>query len=372
MRKVTLASVLKIGIALLLIAALVFVIIYQNRDKEMGGRIEIFKGNGENARGIEGYSLGRTAPFGDKALLVTTNTMLLLDNRGRGETMEISLSAPEVSVCGRYILTYNSKGRQVTLYRDEKEIYETRSDDDVISAVVNEEGYAAVAYGGEGGETRIVVYNAEGEAFYTWTLGSGQFVSMDLSADSTHMVISSLNDNTEALIGELSFIRLDSEEKKAAASQEDEMYFKVKMNRDYSVLALGSKQLDAYNADGSLRWTLPYDGRTLLSADISDPDMAVICTSSADSGLAGNSTEVEVVNRLGEVTASTRFDGLCESLSVCGDHFAASAGKKIFVFDKKCALKRELSSTSAIKSLTLFRDGKTVFVLSGSGGSVIS
>lgn len=372
MKKVTLASIIKIGIAVLLIATLVFVIIYQNRGNETGSRIEIFKANGENSQGIEGFSMGRTSPFGDKALLVTTNTLILLDSKGRGETKGVSLSAPEVSVNGKYILTYNNGGHQVTLYKGEKEIYETRSDDDIISAVVNEQGYVAVAYDEEGGETRIVVYNAKGKAFYTWSLASGRFVNMDLSDDSTHMVISSLSDSAEALVGELTFIRLDSEEKMASASLEDEIYFDVEISRDYSVLALGSKQLDAYNADGGLRWSLPYDGRTLRSADISDPDMAVICTAATDSGLAGNSTDVEVVNRLGEITASTHFDGLCENLSLSGDYFAASAGKKIFIFDKKCALRRELSSNTAIKGLSLFKNGKSVFVLSGSGGSVLS
>ncbi len=372
MKRETLASVFKIGAAVLLIAVLAFVIIYQNRNAELGSRIEIFKGDGEDSRGIEGYSLGRTAPFGDRALLVTTNTMLLLDAKGRSEAVDISLSDPEVSSGGKYILTYNQDGNLAVLYKGMDEVYEKHFDDPVISAVVNEKGYSAVACDGDGGETRISVYNDEGRAFYTWTLGSGQFVAMDLSADSTRLVISSINDDGEKLLGELSVVRLDSEEKEASASVEDEVYFKVRMNRDHSVLALGSSRLDAYNADGSLRWSLPYDGKTVRSADISDPDMTVLCYTSADSGLVGNSTEVEVVNRLGEVVSSTVFDGLCESLSVNGERFAASAGKKIFVFDKKCELKKELSSSASVKGLSLFSDGKTVFVLSGSGGSIIS
>ncbi len=372
MKKEALVSVLKIGTAVILIAALIFVVIYQNRDKTLGNRIDIFKADGDSARGIEGYSLGRTMPFEDKALLVTTNTMLLLDSKGKGETKDVSLSAPAVCVSGRYILTYNDGGRLVSLYKGDKEVYQLRPDKDAISAVVNEQGYAAVAYQVEGGETQIVVYNGEGTAFYSWTLGSGQFVSMDLSADNTHLVISSLSDDPGKMLGEISIIRLDSEEKKASASVEDEMYFKVHIGRDYSVLALGSKQLDAYNADGTLRWSLPYNGKTIRNADISDPDMAVLCYTAADSGLVGNSTEVEVVNRLGEITASTRFDGLCECLSVNGENFAASAGKKIFIYDQKCGLRHELSSTSIIKGLSLYRDGKTVFVLSGTGGSVIS
>lgn len=372
MKKETVASILKFAIALVIIAALIFVVIYQNRNASIGGEINIFRGDGEDSRGIEGYSVGRTVPFGDKVLLVTTNTLLLLDSRGRGETQSVSFSDPEISVSGRYIMAYNGGGKLLSLYRDDKLVYEKRADAEIISAVVNENGYCAVAYQEEVGQTNITVYNAGGTAFYSWNLGSGQFIGMDLSADNTHLVISSLSDAADEMIGELSFIRLDSEEKQAIGSKNDEIYFDVHMNRDYSVLALGSQQLDYYNPDGSVRWSLPYNGKTLRSADISDPNMIVLCYTAADSGLLGNSTEIEVINRLGEITASTSFDGLCERLSVNGDRFAASAGKKIFIYDKKCELKRELSSNSAVKGMSLFKDGKTVFALSGSGGSIIS
>ena len=371
MKKETIASILKAVIALILIAALVFVVIYQNRNYTMGGEISIFKGDGENARVIEGYSVGRTTAFGDKVLLLTTNTLLLLDRRGRGEPLNVSFSDPDFSVRGRYILAYNDDGRLMALYRDGKLIYDKRTDADIISAVVNENGYCAVAYREEIGETHIMIYNGEGTAFYSWNLGSGQFIGMSLSDDNTNLVISSLSDASDSMRGELSFIRLDSEEKQAISTVDDEIYFDVHMYRDHSVLALGSQQLDYYNADGSLRWTLPYNGKTLRNADISNPDMIVLCYTAADSGLVGNSTEVEIISRLGEVTASTSFDGLCENLSVNGDRFAVSAGKKILIYNRRCELKRELSSNSAVKRMSLFGDGKTVFALSGSSGSLI-
>ena len=371
MKKETIASILKVVIALILIAALVFVVIYQNRNYTIGGEISIFKGDG-SARGIEGYSVARTTPFGDNVLLLTTNTLLLLDHRGRGEPVGVSFSDPDFSVSGRYILAYNDGGKLLSLYKDDKLIYDKRTDANIISAVVNENGYCAVAYQEEIGETHIMVYNSEGTAFYSWNLGSGQFIGMSLSGDNTNLVISSLSDAADGVRGELSFIRLDSEEKQAVGAVDDEIYFDVHMNRDHTVLALGSQQLDYYNGDGTLRWSLPYNGKTLRNADISNPDMIVLCYTAADSGLVGNSTEVEVISRLGEVTASTSFDGLCENLSVNGDRFAVSAGKKILIYNRKCELKKEFSSNSAVKRMSLFGDGKTVFALSGSNGSLIS
>ena len=371
MKKETVASILKVLIALVLIAALIFVIIYQNRDAQIGGEINIFKGDGDS-RGIEGYSLGQTMPLGDKALLVTTNTLLLLDRQGRGEAKEISFSSPAIDLSGKYVAVYDRGGRSFALYKNDSLVYSLRAEARIVSAITNENGYTAIACQAEVGETRITVYNDKGIAFYSWNLGSGQFLAMDLSADNTHLAVSSLNDDRERMLGEISIIQLDKEERQAVCSRENEMYFDLHINRDSTVRALGSEQLDYYNADGTLRWSLPYNGRTLRSADISDSEMAVLCYAAADSGFVGNSTEVELINRLGEITASTSFDGLCESLSVNNDKFAVSAGKKIYIYNKKCELLRELSSNSAVKRMSLFKDGKTVFALSGSGGSIIS
>lgn len=372
MKKETLISIARVLIALALIAVLIFVIIYQNRDKELGGRIDVLNGGGEEARGIEGYSLGQTAPLGDKAVLLTTNTLILLDKNGGGDTVGVSLATPRASVRGKYIAAYDEGGKSFALYKNDNQVYALKAESEIISAVVNSQGYAAVACQESGGAVRITVYNGKGKAFYTWRLGSGQFVAMDLSDDNTNMVISSLRDEREETRGELTFVTLDKEDKLAAAVKKDEIYFDLRMNRDHTVLALGSEQLDYYNSDGTLRWSLPYDGKTLRCADIGDTGMAVLCYASVGSGLLGNSTQVEVVNRKGEITASTTFDGLCDCLSVNGGRFAASAGKKVYIYNEKCELEHELSSNSAVKKLSLYKNGASVFVLSGSGGSIIS
>ena len=371
MKRETVASIVKAFIALAVIAALAFVIVYQNKDKQLGGEVSVLK-NGEGAsRPIEGYSVGQTLPFGDKALLLATNTFMLLDKNGRGQMREVSFSAPRARAAGKYIAAYDGGGKNFVLYKNDSELYDIKTEDDISAATVNENGYAAVACREEGGGTSITVYNDKGKPFYVWNLSSGQFVAMDLSADNTRLCISSISDDPAELRGEITVVRLDSEEKCASCAKEDEVYFDVRINRDYTVMALGSGQLDYYNADGTLRWSLPYDGKTLRCADIDDPDMAVLCYASADSRFFGSSTQVEVINRLGEISAQASFDGLCENLSVNGDSFAASAGKKIFIYNRKCELENEISSNSAVKKMSLLKNG-SAFVLSGSGGSIIN
>ncbi len=373
MKKETKASIVKFATAAVLVLVLVFVIAYQNRDRSIDGVADIFRrGNISDARGIEGYGGAVTAPWKNKVLLVTTNTFMLMDSSGDGKSQEISAQNPEISVAGDYILVYEGDGRRFALYEKGKQVYQNRSEHQIISAKVNKNGYVIAAGAEPGGETEITVYNSEGTAFYSWTLGSGEFIDMDLSADSTRMVISSVADAEDELRGELTVVRLDSEEKLASGVKTDEIYFKVTINRDYTVSALGSQQLELYNSDATVRWSLDYGGKTIRCADISNPDMMVLCYSAADSGLVGNSTQIEVINRLGEITASAGFNGLCESLSVNNGRFAVSAGKQIYVYDSKCALEGEYTAASAAKRIALFKDGKAVFSLSGSDGSIVT
>ncbi len=372
MKKETKASILKFFTAIVLMVILVFVIAYQNRDRSLDGVINIFGSQSINdARGIEGYGGAVTAPLGSKAVLVTTNTFLLMDENGRGESKEISVANPELWVCGSYALVYDGGGKDFTLYEKDTEVYRGKSERPIISAKVNKNGYVIVAAEDSGGQTEINVYNSKGTAFYSWNLGSGEFIDMDLCADNSRMVISSVADDEEELRGELTVVRLDREKKLASGFKTDEIYFSVVLNRDYTVTALGSEQLDFYNSDASLRWSLSYDGKLIRCADIRNPDMLVLCYAAADSGLIGNSTHVELINRMGEITASVGFDGLCEQLSVNGDRFAASAGKQIYVYNSQCRCEREYTADSSVKRLALLKNGKSVFVLSGSDGNIL-
>lgn len=373
MKKERMASIVKILLAVIILAVLIFVIAYQNRDRSFGNVVNILSGGSaaEEGRSIEGYAGGTTLPYGKQALLVTTNTFMLMDDDGDGRVVDISVPSPGASVGGKYILIYDRDGRDFTLYEGQKLIYALRSEAPIIAGKVNQNGYVLVASAVLGGGTDVTVYNNKGDAVYAWSMGSGEFVDMDLSPDNSRMVISSVGAAVDELRGELSVVRIDSTQRLASGYETDEIYFNVKMNRDYTISALGSSQLALYNSDGSRRWALDYQGRTLLSADITNPDMMIICCESASSGLMGNSTQIEIVNRMGEITASTTFDGRCENLSQSSGDFAVSAGNRVYVYNERCQLKKELLSDFGVKHMALFDGGKAAFVMSGSAGNIV-
>lgn len=373
MKKDIKGKIARIVGAILILAALIFVIAYQNRDVSLSEGIDsiLTAGNSQSSRSIEGYAGGSTFPIGKKTALVTTNTLMITDEKGGGKAVDISVPSPQSDCSGEYIIVCCRGGRSFSLYNETKEIYTVKTECPIIMGCVNQNGYAAVAGELTGGDTQILVYNPKGEAIYSWVMSSGEFIGMDLCADNTRLAISSVGDAQDKLRGEITVVRLDRTEKAASGFETDEIYFNVKINRDYTVSALGSRQLDLYNSDGTRRWSLSYDGRTLLGADISSADMMIICCQSASSGLIGNSTDIEVVNRMGEITASANLDGLCEHLSKNGKRFAVSAGKRVYVYDEKCNLENELLSDFAVKGLALYKSGNSAYVLSGSAGKVI-
>lgn len=75
---------------------------------------------------------------------------------------------------------------------------------------------------------------------------------------------------------------------------------------------------------------------------------------------------------MGKITATANLDGLCEGLSKNGKRFAVSAGKRVYIYDEKCTVERELLSDFAVKGLALYKSGKSAFVLSGSTGKTIT
>ncbi len=370
MKKETKTLVLRIVIVIAITAALVAAVAFQKKEPD-SGVIYIFGGDGGNAWGIEGYASGSVAVYEKKALLVTTNTFLPLDENGAGESTEISVNNPEVITRGKYALVYDKNGYNFSVYKSGKRLYGASSNFAIVAGKVNENGYVVTVGESEGGETPIMVYNAKGTAFYSWKLGSGEFIDVDICDDNTRIVISSIGSNEDELNGQLTVVSLDKESKAASGVTSDEIYLKVRISRDYTIAALGTEKLDYYNPDCTLRWNLPYDERTIRNADIDDHGSMVLCYAPAANGLVGNTTEIEIVNRMGEITASASFDGLCENLSVSGEYFGVSAGKKIYVYNMKCELGKELVSNAAVKKLVVYRGGKSVFVMSDSGGCII-
>lgn len=375
MNKQKIIDILKNAAAIVVLCALLIIIFYQNRERDIFGlrEKETQKTAADGARtDIIGDGLsGDICRVGDSVAVITANSFSVLNLKGEGKPREIAMPSPVLSGSGDYAIYYNSDDKEAFVCKRERLRYTVKTDNRIIRAKVTRGGYAVVATEKEGYSSEIVIYDAGGDAVFKWDISKSEFLDADADPDNSRVALSQLSSGESGIEGEI--VLIDMKEAKAVKKKtfKNKLFYNIEFNRNGTFTALGSDSLAYFNRDGSMKWETEYGERTLLKADISQPDMMVLAYSAAGSGIKGNSTEIEIVGRLGKVTAKRTLNGLADAVRVSGSEIAAAFGKKIYVLDNGLKTKRKLEAESSVKKLEFFGDNKHLFVLGNSGGAIM-
>lgn len=374
MTKEKILKILKNTAAIIVIAAMFIIIFYQNRDRD------IFKfGREESNRflGVQGeitssgHLNSSVSSLGNEVFYLTTNSFGVLDENFKGESVSVSLSDPMLHSEGEYALCYNKNSLDITVFKREREYCRISTENRILRAKVNANGYTFVATEKEGYNCECIVYNRSGEAIFKWDISKSEFLDGDISFDNKSIALSVATAGEESLLGEIILIDATEAEIIGRKSFESQLFYSVDFNKNGTYTALGSECLAYFNPDSTCKWSYSYDKKALLKADITNPDMMVLAFSEAGSGIKGNSTDVKVLNRLGKITAERSFDGLVDDIAVSKDALAAVFGRTVYITDSALSDKKTVKSETSIKKIALFDDNKHLFVIGNSETSII-
>ncbi|MBR1970880.1 MAG: hypothetical protein IKA17_11070 [Clostridia bacterium] len=369
--------ILKNVVAILVLIALIAIIFYQNRDRDFlkFGKSESEKAEEEfgSAENITDGVSGRViAKVGDKVISITSNTLELTEKDGKKETESIAVSNPVVHSDGEYFLCYGDEGKEITVKKGQKEYYKITTENRIIRAKVNRNGYSFVATEKEGYSSELTVYNRVGEAIFKWNLSESEFLDGDINSDNNKIVFTSVDAKENIMQGKLSLIDITNAQVEKEEVFESEIFYVVDFYRSGTYTALGSNKLVYFNSNGSKKWEYNYEGRNLLKADLTEPDNMVLAFSAAGSGVKGNSTEVEVINRLGSVIAKRNINSILDDIAVNKNKIALAFGKKLYITNERLKNKETLEADSSIKKVEFFADDNHLFVLGNSNVQIIS
>ena len=376
MNKEKIINILKNAAAIVVFCALLTIILHQNRDRDIFG---LRSENSENAPGaaktqseLQGDGVtGDICRVGDGIAVITPNAFSVLNIKGEGKPREIAIPSPVISGTGDYVVYHNAGDKEAFVCKREKMRYSVKTDNRIIRTKVTHGGYSVIVTEKEGYSSEIIVYDSGGDAVFKWDISKSEFLDADADPDRSRVVLSQLSTGESGIEGEI--LLLDMKEAKVVQKKtfKNKLFYNVEFNRNGTYTALGSDSLAYFNKDGSVKWEKEYGDRTLLKADISQPDMMVLAFSAAGSGVKGNSTELEVVGRLGKVTAKRTLNGLADAVSASGSEIAAAFGKKVYVMNNGLKTERKLEADSSVKKLAFFGDNKHLFVLGNSGGKIM-
>ncbi len=371
MNKQKMLNILKNILAVIVVVAMFIIVFYQNRDRDI---FEFGKNGGNellsNSQDGGAFYGGDIARLEDKVAFLTTTNFTVVNKKGETESFPIAISDPTLHVKGEWAACYDADSKEVLVFKKESQAYTVKTNNKIISAKVNKNGYLFAVTEKEGYNCECMVYNNKGEAIFKWDISKSEFLDGDINFTNNTMALSLASAGKDKLVGEVYLIDMTTAEVIKKITFDSEIFYSLTFNRDDTYTLLGNSSLAYFNSDGTKRWSYKFGDKSLIKADISKNDRLVLAFSSTNIA-KGKSTDIKIVNSLGEVTAENNYSGTIDAISQNEDSIAFAFGKKVYVTNGKLHEKKKTQSEYNIKKMVLYKDSKYLFVLGNTGGNVI-
>ncbi len=375
MNKNKLISLLKNISALLVVAALLVIVYYQNRDRDVFkfGKDEsskIVSDEGENIRN-DMYLKSDVRRIGDKIVYVTPSTFSVLNKKAEGTKIDLTYSEPYLHSSGDYSVVFDKDSMNAEVYKNDRKAYSVALENKIVKAKINSNGYLLVATEKEGYNCECLVFNRNGEAIFKWDISESEYLDGVINHSNNAIIISTAAADNDKLCGEISLINIKDAKVIQKHVYESELFFEVEIYKNDNAVAFGNNSLIGFNSDGTQKWDYTYKDKKILKADISEADMLVLAFSSENGIMHTSATDVKIFNRLGKVVAEKTFDAKIDALSVTDSAVSMAYGKKVIITDGRLKEKETVVSDSNIEKMALFADNKHVFVISSSESKIL-
>ncbi len=373
MNKEKILKILKNSLTVVVILALFIIVFYQNRDRDIFkfGRDESSGIKSSNQDSSAGYSEGILGKIDDKVALLTTTSYSISDQNGETESLDVAFTKPVMHTEGKYAVCYDLNTFDAVVFNENNEAYRIKTDNKIIMAKVNKNGYLFVTTEKDGYNCECMVYNRSGEPIFKWDVSKSEFIDGDVNPNNDAIVLSLASSGDNKLIGEIVHINITNANIIQKNTYESSVFFSVEFYHNGTYAALGNKNLKFFNTDGTEKWSYEYEDRKLSNADISNYDAIALAFSDRGELIDGNSAEVIVLNRLGQVLGQKTFEEIIDDISAGKNCIAVASDKKIFVITPELEEKKVIKTDYSIKKIEFFHNDSNVFVLGSSKGEIL-
>ena len=373
MNKEKILRILKNTLTVVVILALFIIVFYQNRDRDIFkfGRDESSEVISSNQDSSAGYSEGILGKIDDKVALLTTTSYSISDQNGEAKSVDVAFTKPVMNTEGKYAVCYDLNTFDAVAFNENNEAYRIKTDNKIIMAKVNKNGYLFVATEKDGYNCECMVYNRSGEPIFKWDVSKSEFIDGDVNPNNDAIVLSLASSGDNKLIGEIVHINITNANIIQKNTYESSVFFSVEFYHNGTYAALGNKNLKFFNTDGTEKWSYEYEDKKLANADTTNYDAITLAFSDRGELIDGNSSEVIVLNRLGQVLGEKTYDGIIDDISTGNNYIAVASDKKIFVITPELQEKKVIKTDYSIKKIEFFQNDSNVFVLGSSKGEIL-
>ena len=353
-----LRTVFRVLILLVLLFLVVMIILFKrgirlgdlfhSRTLAPEAQTELFYENGTVFAGIDGG-----------LAVASTSCVQVIDNNGTSVlSVNVIMSKPVISSGGAAAVAYDAGGNSVLVMKANGLLYKLTSDQTVISASVNDDGWLALCTEDSGYDGRVTVYDASGSEVYKWYSGSGYIVSAAVSPNDKNLAAASVATTGSSV----AFMSLSSTDETAKYEADNSVALEIAYRDNETAGLLTS---DSYllldTKTGKSKADTAASGAYLQGYSFASDKFAVIASSPYQKGTGAM---IDAIGSDGTVAAEINFGKTINGVSAAGNYVAVLSSGDITVYkvyNKETSVYAEYQDSSA-EAVVAYSDGSVLAV----------
>lgn len=229
------------------------------------------------------------------------------------------------------------------------------SENAVVAADINDNGYVAIASEQSGYKGLVTVYDPQGEAIYKWFSGSGYLVDAAVNNSNTGMAALTLSDSGSRLVS----YSFGSEEEQGAYNDSETIYFDMGYIAENRICAVADGK--AVFVSGKCEYNAEYsfDGWYLKDYSLDGNGFAVFVLGKYRTG---GETMVVSVDISGVVKGSVISDSDVRAVSVRGKYIAVTYADSMTLYDSELSEIGRIDDAAGVEKALAGSNGKLIAV----------
>jgi len=297
---------------------------------------------------------GSFGAFGGGLVVAGRSGFTYYDKSGKAALSdEVSMSDPVLSTGGSYGMVYDLGGTDLRVFDKQDIIYEVTADNKIISAQMNQNGWAAVCTEGTDANGVVTVYNSTGEAVYEWYSRTGYLVSAAVSPDDKHMSVLTMTGEGSRIVG----FDLGSDEEQGEYIAEESLIFSIMYTSAGTVLALAEDSVVYLDKSVQLVTSYEYESSYLRSFAFDD----VLALYLGDTG-SGSTGRLVLLGEKGELLGEEQASRGVISMSVSGKYLGVLYDDGLEIYRGSLTLYHDTEDADGMDAVIMRSDGTALLI----------
>ena len=305
---------------------------------------------------FDAYSDNIFEELGGGLVAVSTSAYQVFDSSGelvgRG-TKAFGAPAADSGPAGAVL--WSQGGTDMLLAAADGSAIAIDSEEAIISAAINDNGYVAVSTEESGYKGLVTVYNIAGEDIYKWYSGEGYLMDAAVNHSDTGMAALTVSGSGSRLVA----YTFGSADVQGAYNEPETIYFDMDYIAENRICAVSENKAVFVNGKCEYNSEYSFDGWYLRNYSLDGNGYAVFVLNKYRSG---GETMIVSVGSDGSVKGSVSTFAEVRGISVRGRYIAITCADEMTLYDSELIEVGSIKDTAGVEKALACADGKLIAV----------